>query len=136
MQIQTSPQANPHRIPQGMRIQSNGEPRKDSFEPGELRERIEAAAFGAILLGGGAALGHAYGTSGCWGAAGLAGVSGFVLTSSPRIEIEGTLFASGLMAAIAGGCGAGGQAMGPGFIAAAAAVGGALGYIAGGRSDS
>ena len=129
----------PTQTPRPLAPKAQQEPRKDAPQDhfqfsGDLRSRLESAAFGALVLGGSAALGHHYASPGCWGSAGLAGLSGFVLcTQAKGAELETCLFGAGLLAAVAAGCAYGGHVMGPGFALAAAGVGAGLGYLTGGK---
>lgn len=134
MKIQNLPTPTPRTLSSKNPQTPQPGPRDDFQFSGDLRSRLESAAFGAILLGGSAALGHAYASPGCWGAAGLAGLSGFVLcTQAKGSELETCLFGGALLAAVASGCAYGGHVMGPGFSLAAAGVGAGLGYLSGGK---
>lgn len=134
MRIQTVPGMVSNPLP-ASNVQSkepSPEQPQEKFEksdPTFTKQNVAGAVFGAVLLGGAAALGSYYQFPGVAGAAGLAGLSGMVL-SAREARIFEDMIGPGVVTGIVGGASAiGGAVMGPGFAAVAGAVGAGLGYI-------
>ncbi len=136
MRIQSQTPNLPHQLPVAVQSKDNpAPPPQEIYQPGELRSRIESAAFGAMIIGGSAALGAFYPGAGVGGAAGLAGIRGFALSlRSQSVDPLFSAFVVGAgLAGVAAGCAVGGESMGLGFAAAAAGLGAGLGYMTGGK---